>query len=54
MLQWGHALSGMDMISGYVGNKYGTRLQWGHALSGMDMAKVEGSCLFFALVYSYF
>ncbi len=35
-LQWGHALSGMDMMIGWNPYPDVDMLQWGHALSGMD------------------
>ena len=37
-LQWGHALSGMDMWIQFAGEQFGLPLQWGHALSGMDIS----------------
>ena len=37
MLQWGHALSGMDISPRQVDRGRYVLLQWGHALSGMDM-----------------
>ena len=37
-LQWGHALSGMDICCGGGGGVHvDLLLQWGHALSGMDI-----------------
>ena len=36
-LQWGHALSGMDITPPRLPLLCAVRLQWGHALSGMDM-----------------
>ena len=37
-LQWGHALSGMDIWNMWLDNdKITLELQWGHALSGMDI-----------------
>ena len=38
MLQWGHALSGMDMTTGRGFPDLVLMLQWGHALSGMDIS----------------
>ena len=37
-LQWGHALSGMDMLILLRDACAKSELQWGHALSGMDIA----------------
>ncbi len=37
MLQWGHALSGMDIPVHRGRDHQCHQLQWGHALSGMDM-----------------
>ena len=37
LLQWGHALSGMDMLHQQSQQAVQSRLQWGHALSGMDI-----------------
>ena len=36
-LQWGHALSGMDMLADNGEWRKDPSLQWGHALSGMDI-----------------
>ena len=36
-LQWGHALSGMDILRCVVNRACRELLQWGHALSGMDI-----------------
>ena len=36
LLQWGHALSGMDTFIRSVTSRSSGVLQWGHALSGMD------------------
>ena len=36
-LQWGHALSGMDIRLKVFPLRNVDRLQWGHALSGMDI-----------------
>ena len=36
MLQWGHALSGMDTLESIPYFCIHNTLQWGHALSGMD------------------
>ena len=36
-LQWGHALSGMDILHAWTTMFRAYALQWGHALSGMDM-----------------
>ena len=36
LLQWGHALSGMDTLSAGDKTTVYAWLQWGHALSGMD------------------
>ena len=49
MLQWGHALSGMDTlyVSAYD-SQIACSLQWGHALSGMDtwsISQVRGTTL---------
>ena len=37
MLQWGHALSGMDIAGRQLSMLPSLVLQWGHALSGMDI-----------------
>ena len=43
VLQWGHALSGMDTtVAGRNGTSGETSLQWGHALSGMDTVPQYG------------
>ena len=39
LLQWGHALSGMDINSSGSCTCRRYKLQWGHALSGMDMGQ---------------
>ena len=42
MLQWGHALSGMDTVPRLqVGKLLSMQLQWGHALSGMDTIRLK-------------
>ena len=39
-LQWGHALSGMDMMLQDGVDLYPAMLQWGHAFSGMDTVQI--------------
>ena len=41
-LQWGHALSGMDIVGSLISADKIYPLQWGHALSGMDMLRNGG------------
>ena len=43
MLQWGHALSGMDITSDSQSAQITLTLQWGHALSGMDITAATRS-----------
>ena len=40
-LQWGHALSGMDILVVYQISQASEMLQWGHALSGMDIGNAN-------------
>ena len=52
MLQWGHALSGMDIGTWGFWLVDGQGLQWGHALSGMDIIS-PGYKAYYALLLQW-